>query len=58
MQRFCAKPGFSPLNGDDKDSYNDIGHSAVGLSIGKWEPFRPSGYELAPHSVNILQLRE
>ncbi len=46
------------VNGDDKDSYNDIGHSAVGLSTGKWEPFRPSGYELAPHSVNILQLRE
>lgn len=44
------------LNGPDKDSYNDIGSSPVGVTVSQWMPYTGK-VRLAPHSVNVIEMR-
>ena len=47
------------VNGDSTESFNDIGHEGVTLSEGEWRPLADGMAEavLAPHSVNVIQIR-
>lgn len=44
------------LNGPSCDAYNDIDRTEVGVAVSDWLPFDGSA-ALAPHSVNVLELR-
>lgn len=45
------------VNGERSESYNDIGHTEVSLTEGRWEPMEGDGVHFAPHSVNVIQIR-
>ena len=46
------------VNGENVDSYNDIGSEQVKLVIGDWKPVPADAtFELAPHSVNVIQIK-
>ena len=46
------------VNGDGTDAFNDVGTTGVRLTEGKWRPWLPGEpISLAPHSVNVVQLR-
>lgn len=46
------------VNGENVDSYNDIGSEQVKLVIGDWKPVpADAAFELAPHSVNVIQIK-
>ncbi len=44
------------VNGNDVDSYNDIGKTDVKIEISESLPF-PGKITLAPHSVNVIELK-
>ncbi len=44
------------VNGESKDSYNDIGKTEVGITSTGWMPLSET-ISLAPHSVNIIEIR-
>lgn len=48
------------VNGAGTDAYNDVGHTGVRLSEGPWLQAGegPLEVRLAPHSVNIIQMRQ
>ena len=46
------------VNGDSTESYNDVDVNGVALTEGEWIPVSGSvTAELAPHSVNIIEIR-
>ena len=46
------------VNGDSTDAYNDVSVTGVTLTEGEWRPWQPGAlFRLAPHSVNVIQLR-
>ena len=46
------------VNGENVNSYNDIGSEQVKLVVEDWKPMpTPAAFELAPHSVNVIQIR-
>ena len=46
------------VNGDSTESYNDVNVNGVALTEGEWMPVSGSvTAELAPHSVNIIEIR-
>ena len=46
------------LNGPDKDSYNDVGRTEVGVRVLPSRPYkRGDKVKLAPHSVSVLVIR-
>ena len=45
------------VNGESTESYNDIGHEGVCLTEGNWTAVTDRSCTLAPHSVNVIQLR-
>ena len=44
------------LNGPTTDSYNDVGHTEVGVTASDWTPYTTT-VVLPPHSVNVIVLR-
>lgn len=45
------------VNGEDTDSYNDVGRTEVILKEGAWKHLEKEDYIFAPHSVNVIQFR-
>ena len=46
------------VNGDSVDAYNDVDVTGVTLTEGEWQPWQADApLRLAPHSVNVIQLR-
>ena len=44
------------VNGSSKDSYNDIGHTEVGIRTSEWIPYADE-ITLEPHSVNVIEIK-
>lgn len=64
---FVFEEGFAPqsysvytVNGEDKDSYNDVGRDEIGLrTAAEKVSYRPGeSIKLEPHSVNIIVFQE
>lgn len=45
------------VNGDNTESYNDIDRTDVTLAEGTWTEFTKSCFDIAPHSVNVIQFK-
>lgn len=45
------------VNGSSADAYNDVGHEDITLREGEWRDIESGAYTVAPHSVNIIQLK-
>lgn len=46
------------VNGESKDSYNDVGLNKITLTEGSWQPFIScSSIAFDAHSVNVMQIR-
>ena len=46
------------VNGESIDAFNDIDHTGIILTEGKWTPCEAQfSISLSPHSINVLQVR-
>ncbi|MFV0362610.1 MAG: alpha-L-arabinofuranosidase C-terminal domain-containing protein [Suipraeoptans sp.] len=45
------------VNGDSTESYNDVDHTEVYLREGAWSKLGKASFEIAAHSVNVIQFK-